>query len=137
LAWRCICKLDLLLAMQLGRPPAIEFSDKEAPLGEVYVKTLANHVNPAEEGFLVNGNVLGVFDATHALSRIVYDIQRQLYLGGKPEIKDMLAIQKALADWETALPEMHRVRLGQGSNPNVVCLHLLHQTASLLLYRPL
>jgi hypothetical protein len=136
LTWRCLCTLDLLLALQLGRPPAVTFCDKEAPICQLYDDLVPAH-NMLETTSPVDREVAGIFDATHALSAIVSTIQQKLYLGGKPQSDDVEPIKKALDAWHERLPKTHVVSLGQRSSLSVVCLHLLHQTALLLLYRPL
>jgi hypothetical protein len=136
LSWRCLCTLDLLLALQLGRPPAVAFSDKEAPICRLY-DDLIPSANMLDTSSPVDREVAGIFDATHALLAIVWTIQQKLYLGGKPRSDDVGPIKKALDVWHEHLPKTHVVSLGQRSSLSVVCLHLLHQTALLLLYRPL
>lgn len=136
LIWRCICVLDLLIAAQLGRPTAVEFSDRETALRSQIERIQAPGPRATLQS-LIDQEVLGCFDAMHDLGRIMRDIQRTLYLQGRPEVNDMLPIQQRLSRWYATLPDRYRIQLGQKSSLNVVTLHLLHQTATLLLYRPL
>jgi hypothetical protein len=137
LSWRCMCMLDLQLALQLGRPPAITFSERETPLCELYEDLLP--ANKAAEGrsSLIGRATLSVFDASHTLLGIIWTIQQKLYLGGKPHAGDVAPIERALDAWHHNLPKTHVVHLGGRPSLGVVCLHLLHQTAVLLLFRPL
>jgi hypothetical protein len=129
--------VDLMLALQLGRAPAIAFSDQEAPVCDLYNDLLVPLGDIKDEPSPVDKDVHGIFDATHALSAIVWTIQQELYLGGKPRPDQVGPIKKRLDAWHERLPKTHVVSLGQRSSLSVVCLHLLHQTALLLLYRPL
>lgn len=137
LSWRCMCMLDLQLALQLGRPPAISFSERETPICQLYTD-LFPATNVTEKGSKsISQDNLSVFDATHALLGIVWTIQQKLYLGGKPHVQDVAPIEQALDAWHQNLSKKLVVHLGSKPSLGVVCLHLLHQTAVLLLFRPL
>lgn len=138
LSWRCMCMLDLQLALQLGRPPAISFSEREIPICQLY-KDLFSTKDTARKGLRSSSHDnLSVFDATHALLGIVWTIQQRLYLGGRtPHVQDVPPIKEALESWHDELSKELVVHLGSRPSLGVVCLHLLHQTAVLLLFRPL
>lgn len=137
MSWRCMCMLDLQLALQLGRPPAISFSDRELPVFELYGDFITDDCATNRRLGSTGLDILSVFDASHALLKIVWNIQQKLYLGGKPHARDVAPIEQALEKWHDELPKTLVVHLGGRPSLGVVCLHLLHQTAVLLLFRPL
>jgi hypothetical protein len=133
--WNCVCILDLLLSLQLGRQPAVrrhDFVDACSDAGDALPTSPLTGSQPQP---VVSPNE--AFDQNVRLCRIISQLQSRLYLNGKGTEADMNDLRLELEAWYQALPATCRVSLGHKIPVNTLCLHMTYYAAVVLLYRPL
>jgi hypothetical protein len=138
--WGVVCILDLLLALQLGRPSAIFDAHWacEIPLTPPPPPD-AGHPSSLE----THGTASPQFFAyTASLCLIISRINYQLYLSEPPSSDDEQAarlesLKRELDNWLDQLPANLRISIGHQATLPVLDVNMLYQIAIVLLYRPL
>ncbi|KAK0444279.1 uncharacterized protein EV420DRAFT_1751901 [Desarmillaria tabescens] len=115
--WGVCLTLDLLLSLQLGRPPGI-----------------VDALRPPPSIVKDSGDL---FVQTSSLCRIVSRINLHLYLGFEfPAGKPMETLKAELDRWHHDLPVQFRISLGHQPERRVLEINMFYQVAIILLYRP-
>ncbi|PBK89054.1 hypothetical protein ARMGADRAFT_350456 [Armillaria gallica] len=115
--WGVCLTLDLLLSLQLGRPPGI-----------------VDALRPPPSTVKDSGDL---FVQTASLCRIISRINLHLYLGLEfPAGKPLEALKAELDRWHHDLPVQFRISLGHQPERRVLEINMFYQVAIILLYRP-
>lgn len=136
--WGVVCILDLLLALQLGRPSAIfdahwasEIPLSPAPPPDVgHPASLETPATPTPQFFAY----------TASLCLIISRINYQLYLnapnGEDESLRRLESLKRELDMWHERLPSNLRIAIGHQASLPVLDVNLLYHVAIILLYRP-
>ncbi len=117
--WGVCLLLDLLLSLQLGKPPAVADSLRSPPV-------------------LPSPQSQSLFAHTYTLCHIVSRINLHLYFGFTPSAPTALAtLKKELDLWQQTLPMQFRISLGHQPEQKVLEVNMFYHVAVILLYRPL
>ncbi len=129
--WNCVCVLDLMLSLQLGRQPAVRRHDFAGPAIDEMAPS------PRSPASSKHHFVLDVFEQKIRLSCLVSQLQSKLYLNGNAEEREMLSLRTDLETWYQRLPPTCRVSLGHSMPLDTLVLHMSYYASLVLLYRPL
>lgn len=137
--WGVVCILDLLIALQLGRPSAIFDAHwaSEIPLTTPpppdagRPSSLETPITPTPQYFAY----------TASLCLIISRINYQLYLSAPASEEESVSrlenLKHELDRWHEALPSNLRISIGHQASLPVLDVNLLYHVAIILLYRPL
>ncbi|KAF9042780.1 hypothetical protein BDZ89DRAFT_1128393 [Hymenopellis radicata] len=116
--WGVCLLLDLLLSLQLGKPPAVADSLRSPPV-------------------LPSPQSQSLFAHTYNLCHIVSRINLHLYFGFTPSAPTALAtLKQELDSWQQTLPMQFRISLGHQPEQKVLEINMFYHVAVILLYRP-
>lgn len=129
--WGVCYMLDLLLSLQMGRPPINSDVLKGSLTATPRLSTPASDVNP-----------LPPFTYAVSLCRVVATINFHLYLGyrastGQSPPEKLSHLRAELDMWHHSLPMQYRISIGHQPRRDVLEINMLYHVAIILLYRPM
>jgi len=129
--WGVCLILDLLLSLQMGRPPA-NFDS---------LKTSLNTV-PRPCPLDVDVDTTPPFAYAVSLCRIISMINFHLYLGyplptAQSSPEKLLHLRTELDMWHHSLPVQYRISIGHQPRREVLEINMLYHVAIIILYRPM
>lgn len=134
--WAVVCVLDLLLSLQVGKPPAITESYFNEPIPQ------DDPNKPFSPGWRDPSipqiaDPCPLFAHTVKLCQVISRLQAWLYLNKRATRENMVVLRGELEGWHNNLPPAYRVSIGHRPAASILNVHLLYHTAVVLLYRPL
>lgn len=129
--WGVCVILDLLLSLQMGRPPA----NSDALKGSLAV---ASRTRPPD----VDVNPSPPFTYAVSLCRVIAMINFHLYLGypspaAQTPPDKVSHLRTELDMWHHSLPMQYRISIGHQPRRDVLEINMLYHVAIILLYRPM
>jgi hypothetical protein len=129
--WGVCVMLDLLLSLQMGRPPANSDALKESVVVGLRSRAPDVDINPSPP-----------FTYAVSLCRVIAMINFYLYLGypssAAQSPPDKLShLRTALDMWHHSLPMQYRISIGHQPRRDVLEINMLYHVAIILLYRPM
>lgn len=135
--WGVSVILDLLLSLQLGRPPAVSDPLRSTPPCSSKDDVLASSLIPG-----MTSHPQTLFVHTVALCQIISRINFHLYLGfgrtgAQPQSEILSTLKTELEMWHHMLPRQYQISIGHQPERDVLEVNMLYHVAIILLYRPL
>lgn len=129
--WGVCIILDLLLSLQMGRPPATS----DALKGQLAV---GSRSRPPD----VDLNPSPPFAYAVSLCRVISMINFHLYLGypsstAQTPPEKLSRLRTELDMWHHSLPMQYRISIGHQPRRDVLEINMLYHVAIILLYRPM
>ena len=137
--WGVVCILDLLLALQLGRPSAIfdahwssEIPVTPPPPPDAGLpSSLETPITPTPQYFAYTSSLCLI------ISRINYQLYLSTPANEDQHVERLDNLRRDLDNWHEGLPSELRISIGHQASLPVLDVNLLYHVAIILLYRPL
>jgi hypothetical protein len=129
--WGVCFIVDLLLSLQMGKPP-ITYDALKGSL------SMSSRQRPPD----VDINPSPPFTYAVSLCRVIATINFHLYLGypyptAQPSPDKLSQLRGELDMWHRSLPMQYRISIGHQPRRDVLEINMLYHVAIILLYRPM